>query len=80
LSYGWYLRGKGCLSMSQQRHPLPSHHAAPPPNISLASFSFFFIKHFLGAHYEPSGIKYITVFNTQLFGYRCLSDKNIYKA
>jgi hypothetical protein len=28
LSYGWYLRGKGCLSMVLQRRPLPPHHTS----------------------------------------------------
>ena len=26
LSYGWYLRGEGCLSMGPLRYPLPLHH------------------------------------------------------
>jgi hypothetical protein len=31
-------RGKGCLSMGPQRHPLALHLTTPPPNISLVSF------------------------------------------
>lgn len=48
LSYGWYLRGKGCLSMGLQRHPLP---ALPPPvpyctsSRHIPGFFFFSIKH-----------------------------------
>jgi len=38
-SFGWYLRGKGCLSLGPQRYNLPPQHATPLPNISLASLS-----------------------------------------
>ena len=39
LSCDWSLRGKECSSMGLQRHPLPLHHTAPPPNIP--GFLFF---------------------------------------
>jgi hypothetical protein len=39
---GWYLRGKGCLSMGLQRQPLPPHCTMRPPTYSfLPSFSFY---------------------------------------
>ena len=42
MSWGWYLRGKGCPNMGLQRHSL--YHSVPPPNIFLDNF-LFFIKH-----------------------------------
>jgi hypothetical protein len=44
-SYGWYLRGKGCLSIGLQKHPFHlsiQHLYQTDPRLCL---SFFFIKH-----------------------------------